>query len=107
MDCLLIFFFCSASSLCMEQLAGLLTPGQIPLNGRKRADAGDQKRKRMKSDADSSRLSSPTFPRTPVANSGIVPGDQVFFSPRPMVSSSSASVFPTRIWSLQQLCVIS
>ncbi|KAH9573059.1 hypothetical protein CY35_02G186600 [Sphagnum magellanicum] len=67
----------SASRLCMEQLAGLLTPGQITVNGRKRADAGDQKRKRMKSDADSSRLSSPTFPRTPVANSGIVPGDQV------------------------------
>jgi SAGA-associated factor 29 len=67
----------SVSNTCVEQLNGLITPGQLQPNRKKPDTTEKQKRKRIKTDADSSRLSSPTHRGTTAGHNNLVPGDQV------------------------------
>ncbi|KAJ7519384.1 hypothetical protein O6H91_20G036100 [Diphasiastrum complanatum] len=67
----------SISSQCITQLDTLITPAQTAPHRRK-PDVPEQKRKRMKADAESSRLNSPAvLPRMPVDYSSISVEDQV------------------------------
>ncbi|KAG0557710.1 hypothetical protein M758_11G147000 [Ceratodon purpureus] len=73
----------SVSLQCIEHLAGLI-PGQTNPPNRKKpgtsmlqADPNEKKRKRVRQDVDSARLSSPTQRSTNPAYANLLPGDQV------------------------------
>ncbi|EFJ23087.1 hypothetical protein SELMODRAFT_151073 [Selaginella moellendorffii] len=66
----------SASNACLSNLDTLSIPSQAAAAHRRKTETGDQKRKRAKADADSSRLNSPNVSRS-ADSIGKAVGDQV------------------------------
>ncbi|BFI19489.1 SAGA-associated factor 29 [Marchantia polymorpha subsp. ruderalis] len=61
----------------ITEIEALIAPGQAPPHRKKSEASNEQKRKRIKTETDLPRLSSPALPRTPAAHLSVSVGDQV------------------------------